>query len=92
MDWVFASLDFAKCYIDDIIVFDFTIEEHNHHLQYVFDCLGVYGLKLHLGKCGFFQSQVGYLGHMIYPWGLGFVQKAKVMWFPRFPNQLMLVG
>jgi hypothetical protein len=52
----------------------------------------VYGLKLHLGKCGFFQSQVGYLGHMIYPWGLGFVQKAKVMWFPRFPNQLMLVG
>ncbi len=51
MDWVLASLDFAKCYIDDIIVFNSTIEEHNHHLQHVFDCLGAYGLKLHLGKC-----------------------------------------
>jgi hypothetical protein len=25
-------LDFAKCYIDDIIVFNSTMEEHGHHL------------------------------------------------------------
>jgi hypothetical protein len=46
----------------------------------------VYGLKLHLGKCGFFQSQVGYLGHMIYPWGLGFVQKTKVDAISKVPK------
>ena len=36
-----------------------------------------HGLKLHLSKCIFFYSQVEYLGHMIYPGGLG-VLKGKV--------------
>ncbi len=30
--WVLVGLDFAKCYIDDIIVFNSTMEEHGHHL------------------------------------------------------------
>jgi ABC-type enterochelin transport system ATPase subunit len=34
MDWVLTSLNFAKCYIDDIIVFNSTCaEEHGHHTQ-----------------------------------------------------------
>jgi hypothetical protein len=40
MDQVLASLDLAKCYINDIIVLDSTMEEHGHHLQNVFECLG----------------------------------------------------
>jgi hypothetical protein len=28
MDQMFIGLDFAKCYIDDIIVFNATMEEH----------------------------------------------------------------
>jgi hypothetical protein len=40
MDQVLASLDLAKCYIDDIIVLDSAMEEHGHHLQNVFKCLG----------------------------------------------------
>ncbi len=32
MDWVLVGLDFTKCYIDDIIVFNSTMEEHGHHL------------------------------------------------------------
>jgi hypothetical protein len=27
-----ASCSFAKCYIDDIIIFTLTLEEHMHHL------------------------------------------------------------
>jgi len=38
MDQVLASLDLAKCYINDIIVLDSTMEVH--HLQNVFECLG----------------------------------------------------
>jgi hypothetical protein len=45
MDQVLTSLDFAKCYIDDITVFSSTMEKHNHQLQYVFDNLGMHGLK-----------------------------------------------
>ncbi len=41
MNQVLASLDLAKCYINDIIVLDSTMEEHGHHLQNVFEYLGV---------------------------------------------------
>jgi hypothetical protein len=32
MDQMLASLDFAKCYIDDINVFNLTLGDHMHHL------------------------------------------------------------
>jgi hypothetical protein len=32
MDLVLAGLGFAKCYIDDIIVFNPTLKDHEHHL------------------------------------------------------------
>jgi hypothetical protein len=32
MDWVLASFSFAKCYIDDIIIFQLTPRNHMHHL------------------------------------------------------------
>jgi hypothetical protein len=48
---VFTSLDYAKFYIDDIILFGSIMEEHCHHLQNVFKCLVAHGLKLHPRKC-----------------------------------------
>jgi hypothetical protein len=36
MDRMLAGLDFAKCYIDDIIIFSPTPRDHMHHLQKVF--------------------------------------------------------
>jgi len=65
MDHVLVGLDFAKCYIDDIIVFSSTIEEHGHPLQDMCECLGVHGSKLYQGKCNFFQFQMEYLHHVI---------------------------
>jgi hypothetical protein len=32
MDQVLVSFGFAKCYIDDIIIFSLTSEDHMHHL------------------------------------------------------------
>ncbi len=46
-------------------------------MQEVFGKLKDHNLKLHLGKCHFFQTHVEYSNHMIYLGGLG-VQKAKV--------------
>jgi len=77
MDRILARLDFVHCYIDDIVVYSVTVEEHQIHLQIVFKRLKVHGLRLHLGKCKFFQESVEYLGHVIYLGGLG-VQHAKV--------------
>ncbi len=77
MDQVLTNLGFAKCYIDDIIVFNLTPRDYMHHLWEVFGRFKEHNLKLHPSKCQFFHTQVEYLGHMIYPGGMG-VQKAKV--------------
>jgi hypothetical protein len=58
MDRIFSSLEFVKCYIDDIGVFA---------------RLRLHSLKLYPGKYMFYYDRVEYLGHMIYPEELGVV-------------------
>jgi hypothetical protein len=45
-----AGLGFAKCYINDIIVFNLTPGNHMHHLQEMFGRFKEHNFKLHLGK------------------------------------------
>jgi hypothetical protein len=71
MGRVFLGLEFVRCYIDDIIVFSTSQKKHRAYLTEVFTRLRLHGLKLHLGKCRFYCDRVEYLGHMIYPGGLG---------------------
>jgi hypothetical protein len=75
MDKVLVDYSFAKCYINDIIVFNLTLEDHMHHLHEVFAKLKNHNLMFHLDKCRFFHTHVEHLSHMIYPSRLG-VQKA----------------
>jgi hypothetical protein len=77
MDRILVGLDFVQCYIDDIMMYNDTMEEHQIHLHIVFEQLKAHGLRLHPGKCKFLQESVEYLGHVIYLGGLG-VQQAKV--------------
>ncbi len=62
-----VGVNFAKCYIDDIITFNLIPRDHMHHLQEPFQRLKGHHLKLDLGKCHFFHTHVQYLGCMIYP-------------------------
>jgi hypothetical protein len=73
MDRVFSGLEFVRCYIDDISVFSTSSQKQRTHLTKVFVRLRLHGLKLHPGKCKFYCDRVEYLGHMIYPGGLGVV-------------------
>ncbi len=66
-----ASFGFINCYIDDIIIFSLTLGDHMHHLQEVFGRLKEHNFKFRPNKCRFFHTHVEYLGHMIYPNGLG---------------------
>ena len=52
-------------YIDDIIVFSKTPEEHIERLRGVFEKLSAAGLRLKPSKYEFFKSQVTYLGHIV---------------------------
>uniref|UniRef100_A0A8C5Q2D4 ribonuclease H n=1 Tax=Leptobrachium leishanense TaxID=445787 RepID=A0A8C5Q2D4_9ANUR len=52
-------------YLDDLIVFGKTPEEHEHRLLKVLDRLEAGGLKLSLDKCKFARSSVTYVGHKV---------------------------
>ena len=57
--------DFAMAYLDDIIIFSRTPEEHLKHIEIIFQKLAIVGLKLKESKCDFFKSEIHYLGHLI---------------------------
>ncbi len=52
-------------FLDDLIIFSNTLEEHETRLMKVLTQLKEYGLKLSPEKCKFFQTSVRYLGHVV---------------------------
>lgn len=52
-------------FIDDLIIFSESLEEHESRLLHVLKRLKEYGLKLSPEKCKFFQTSVRYLGHIV---------------------------
>ncbi len=52
-------------FIDDLIIFFSSLEEHEQRLTCVLQRLKDYGLKLAPEKCKFFQTSVKYLGHIV---------------------------
>ena len=65
-----AGPDFVAVYIDDILVFSPTLEQHLRHLKVVIERISEAGLKLKPTKCRFARNEVEYLGHLITPEGL----------------------
>ena len=52
-------------YLDDIVVFGRTLEEHNKNLVTLLERLKSTGLKLQPDKCEFLRPELEYLGHLI---------------------------
>ena len=59
------NLTYALIYLDDVIVFSQTKEEHLHRLRVVFARFLEHRLKLKPSKCHFLQDKITFLGHEI---------------------------
>ena len=52
-------------YLDDIVVFGKTLQEHNDNLRLLLQRLRETGLKLQPDKCEYLRPELEYLGHLI---------------------------
>ena len=59
------NLIYCLIYLDDIVIFLQTPEEHLHWLQAVFDQFREYNLKLKLSKCSLFKEEITYLAQWV---------------------------
>ena len=65
MNKVLDNCPFAMMYLDDIIIFSDTEEEHLAHIEEIFKRLEAADLKMKRSKCNFFKKHIHYLGHLI---------------------------
>ena len=67
MERCMGELNLKECliFLDDILIFSVTFEEHIKRIEAVFSRLQEHGLKLKPSKCEFFKSSVAYLGHVV---------------------------
>ena len=72
MESCLGELHLQQCiiYLDDIIIFARTVDEHLSRLRAVFNKLEIANLKLKPSKCKFFQERIEHLGHIILKWGI----------------------
>ena len=76
MDEVLSGLKWVIClvYLDDVIVFSKTFEQHLFDLRTVFERFRTHQFRFKLSKCSFAQKEVDYLGHTV---SAGYVKLRK---------------
>ena len=97
---VLKDLPFAMAYLDNIIIYSSTPEEHLQYIKTVFEKLCHAKLSMKLSKCHFFTKEIQYLGHILGMEGIRPVpaktEAIKAMHPPVNPKQvhgfLRLVG
>ena len=67
--------DFSAAYLDDLVIFSSSWEEHLDHLRKVLKCLQEAGLTAKPSKCQFAMKQCVYLDHIV---GSGIIRPESI--------------
>ena len=72
MNLALDGLTWTYClvYLDDVIIWSATFEDHLHRLRQVFEKIRMAKLKLKPSKCQFLKTQVKFLGHVVSSQGI----------------------
>ena len=70
MNRVLNGLHFTLAYLDDVIIFSETEEQHLKHIKIVLTRLKQANLKLKKSKCAFFKEELHYLGNILTTYGI----------------------
>lgn len=62
MDNMLEGLEGVRCYVDDVVIWGSTLQEHNQRLSKVLQRIRENGLKLNRAKCQFGVQEITFLG------------------------------
>ena len=87
MNSVLIGIQGLRClvYLDDIVIYGSSLEDHNKRLTEVLQRLREANLKLQPDKCEFLRKEVNYLGHVISEDGIS-PDPAKLQAIRDFPE------
>ena len=68
MNNIFGKYSFVLVYIDDILVFSYTLQEHIKHLELIFEKLISHGIIVSKKKLKLFKTQIEFLGLELEGW------------------------
>ena len=87
MNGVFRDFldEFVIVFIDDILVYSKTREDHERHLRVVLERLREQQLFAKLSKCSFWQKSIGFLGHVVSEEGVS-VDQEKIKCIQEWPR------
>lgn len=57
-------------YLDDILIFSTSLDEHIANIKKIFQTLKDAGLKIQIDKCNFLKKETEFLGHILTPEGV----------------------
>lgn len=86
MNTVVAGLDGCAVYLDDVIFYSDTWENHLQHIPALFDRLVYANLTINLAKCEVARATVTYLGKVV---GQGNVRPVRAKVLAIEPKELM---
>ena len=70
MTGILKDFPFTIAYLDDIIIFSKTPEEHLSHIRMVFEKLKSANLSKKKSRCSFFSKEIQYFGHILSTTGI----------------------
>ena len=70
MTGILKDFPFTIAYLDDIIIFSKTPQEHLSHICMVFEKLKSANFSMKKSKCSFFSKEIQYLGHNLSATGI----------------------
>ena len=70
MTGILKDFSFTITYLDDMIIFSKTPQEHLSHIRKVSEKLRSAKLSMKMSKCNFFSKEIQYLGHILSATGI----------------------